>query len=82
MFDEVRFLQPGLYLGLGTMGPVDAMRNQPFPFLLRGPYNHVDPAEAPAIVQKDVVVDAEQGPTEQNAAWEQQQQQQQQQQLE
>lgn len=65
-----------LYLGLGTMGPVDAMRNQPFPFLLRGPYNHVDPADAPAIVQKDVVVDAEQGLGGEDAAWVQQRQQQ------
>ena len=54
-------VKPGLYLGLGTAGPVEATRHQPLPFLLRGPYNHLDPAEASKIVQKDVVVDAEEG---------------------
>lgn len=57
MLDEVREVKPGLYLGLGTVGPFDALRNQPFPFLLRGPYNRIDPREAPAIVRKAVVVD-------------------------
>lgn len=72
MFDEVRMVEPGLYLGLGTMGPLEAMRNQPFPFLLRGPYNRLDPAEVPAIVQKGVAIDAEQGPGSGDAAWGQQ----------
>ena len=49
-------MRPGLYLGLGTTGSLDAMRHQPFPFLLRGPYNRIDPQAAPAMVQKEVVV--------------------------
>ena len=56
MLDEVRMVKPGLYLGLGTTGPVEATRHQPLPFLLRGPYNRLDPHEAPKIVLKDVVV--------------------------
>lgn len=59
MLDEVRMVKPGLYLGLGTTGPVEATRHQPFPFLLRGPYNRLDPHEAPKIVQKEVVVEEE-----------------------
>lgn len=43
-------MKPGLYLGIGT---VLAMRGHPSPFLLRGPYNVIDPWEAPNIIKKD-----------------------------
>jgi hypothetical protein len=39
MRDEVREIQPGLYLGMGTFGYSEAKRrDDPLPFLLRGPY--------------------------------------------
>ena len=43
MRDEVRELQPGLYLGIGAWGWSDSRRNQPSPFLLRGPKNDAQP---------------------------------------
>lgn len=46
MRDEVREVRPGLYLGLGAFGLRDARRVQPLPFLLRGPFNQLTPAEA------------------------------------
>ena len=35
--DEVRRLEAGQYLGMGTMGFTDAQRRVPLPFLLEGP---------------------------------------------
>lgn len=51
MVDEVREVKPGLYLGIGTL----ALRGHPSPFLLRGPYNAIDPGEARTMVDKEAV---------------------------
>jgi len=37
MVDEVRRLEAGQYLGIGTFGFTDAQRRMPYPFLLTGP---------------------------------------------
>lgn len=37
MVDEVRRLDKGRYLGIGTIGFTDAQRRVPLPFLLSGP---------------------------------------------
>jgi hypothetical protein len=37
MVDELRRVEPGVYLGVGTCGFSDAQRRIPLPFLLRGP---------------------------------------------
>jgi len=37
MFDEVRKVAPGLYLGIGRAGFVERTRNEPHPFMLEGP---------------------------------------------
>lgn len=37
MVDELRRVEPGVYLGVGTCGFTDAQRRVPLPFLLRGP---------------------------------------------
>ena len=37
MVDEVRRLEVGRYLGIGTVGFTDAQRRVPLPFLLTGP---------------------------------------------
>ncbi len=37
MVDEVRRLETGQYLGIGTFGFTDAQRRIPYPFLLTGP---------------------------------------------
>ena len=37
MVDEVRRLEAGQYLGIGTFGFTDAQRRRPYPFLLTGP---------------------------------------------
>ena len=61
MLDEVREVKPGLYLGLGTVGPgpFETLRQQPITFLLRGPFNKLNPQEAPSIVRKNLVLDEE-----------------------
>lgn len=37
MVDEVRRLEPGVYIGIGTYGFIEAQRRIPYPFLLQGP---------------------------------------------
>lgn len=37
MVDEVRRVAPGVYLGLGTYGPTNALRHIAYPFVLVGP---------------------------------------------
>ena len=37
MVDEVRRLEPGRYLGIGSVGFTDGQRRVPLPFLLEGP---------------------------------------------
>ncbi len=46
MRDEVREVHPGLYLGMGTFGYTEAKRREdPLPFLLRGPFHPPVPGE-------------------------------------
>jgi len=37
MFDELRKVSVGLYLGIGRAGFTATMRNEPHPFILEGP---------------------------------------------